>query len=1293
MTRITENTIESFTIELLNKLGYEYIYAPDIAPEFPSFGGVSEGRGGKFPSSGEMSEDRGGTDQRETYEQVLLLRRLQQAVKHINPSIPTDAQAETIKEIQRIASPELLANNETFHRLLTEGIPVSKRVGGDDRGDRVWLIDFKNPQNNDFVVANQFTVSSTSSDTAAVDERSRTKRPDVILFVNGIPLVVIELKNAADENASIHSAFRQIETYKAVIPSLFTYNGFVIISDGLEAKAGTISSGFSRFMSWKSADGKAEASHLVSQLETLIQGMLNKETLIDLIRHFIVFEKTTKTQLDASNTEITTICTIKKLAAYHQYYAVNRAVESTLRASGYNSPPLEGWQTKSDGVVNSPPSEGWSETGVVKRASKNYFELPYNPNLKERARELRKAGNLSEVLFWNKVKNKQFKGFDFDRQKIIGNYIVDFYCSNCRVVIEIDGSSHNDKYEYDVERDEYLKSLGLKVIHIPVQDILKNMDLTMNWLFNHPAFQETDLEEDTDHPALSGTPPKEGNVAQESPESYGLTGVKKQPKGDRKGGVVWHTQGSGKSLSMVFYTGKIVLAMDNPTIVVITDRNDLDDQLFDTFAASKQLLRQEPVQAEDRNHLKELLKVASGGVVFTTIQKFQPENGNVYELLSNRKNIVVIADEAHRTQYGFKAKSIETTNEKGEKGIKVVYGFAKYMRDALPNATYLGFTGTPIESTDVNTPAVFGNYVDIYDIAQAVEDGATVRIYYESRLAKVNLSEEGKKLVNELDEELDQEDLTNTQKAKAKWTQLEALVGSENRINQIAKDIIEHFEQRQAVFEGKGMIVAMSRRIAADLYKAIIKLKPEWHSDELNKGAIKVVMTSASSDGPDISKHHTTKEERRILADRMKSPEDELKLVIVRDMWLTGFDVPNLHTLYIDKPMKGHNLMQAIARVNRVYLDKPGGLVVDYLGIASDLKKALSFYSDSGGKGDPTILQEQAVQLMLEKLEVVSQMFNEFPSSGGVPEGWGGFNYEDYFVADTSKKLSLILAAEEHILGLEDGKKRFINEVTTLSKAFAIAIPHDQAMDVKDEVSFFQAVKARLAKFGSIDSGRTDEDIETTIRQVIDKALVTDKVIDVFDAAGIKKPDISILSEEFLLELKGMEHKNIALEVLKHLLNDEIKSRSKKNLVKSKTFLEMLENAIKKYHNKILTAAEVIEELINLSKDIVEMDSEAKAMGLTEFEYAFYTAVADNESARELMQKDKLRELAVVLTETIKQNASIDWTIKENVRAKLKVSVKRLLRKYGYPPDMQKLATETVLKQAEMIANELTSSK
>lgn len=1085
MTRITENIIEAFAIELLDKLGYEYIYAPDIAPD------------------AEHAE-------RDNFEQVLLLNRLQNAVKRINPDFPADTQAEAIKEIQRIASPELLSNNEAFHRLVTEGIPVIKRMDGEERGDRVRLIDFTDIYNNEFVVTNQFTII----------ENGNNKRPDIILFINGIPLVVIELKNAADENTTIHSAFKQIETYKAIIPGLFTYNGFVVISDGLEARAGSISAGFSRYMAWRTADGKKEASHLVSQLETLIQGMLNKETLLDLIRHFIVFEKSKR---EDPETGITSITTVKKLAAYHQYYAVNRAVASTLRAAGYSA--------------------------------------------------------------------------------ALGSY-----------------SSTDDSI----------------------------------------------------------------NLVAESPESYGLPGVKKQPIGDRKGGVVWHTQGSGKSLSMVFYTGKIVLALDNPTILVITDRNDLDDQLFDTFAASKQLLRQEPVQAEDRNRLKELLKVASGGVIFTTIQKFQPNEGNVYELLSDRKNIVVIADEAHRTQYGFRAKTIDAKDQHGNVvGKKIVYGFAKYMRDALPNATYLGFTGTPIESTDVNTPAVFGNYVDIYDIAQAVEDGATVRIFYESRLAKVNLSEEGRQLVDDLDDELEQEENIQvqdnaSQKAKAKWTQLEALVGSENRIKNIARDIVAHFGQRQEVFEGKGMIVCMSRRIAADLYQAIIDLKPEWHSDDLNKGVLKVVMTSASSDGPKISKHHTTKEQRRTLAERMKNPDDELQLVIVRDMWLTGFDAPSMHTLYIDKPMKGHNLMQAIARVNRVYKDKPGGLIVDYLGIASDLKKALAFYSDAGGKGDPTILQEQAVQLMLEKLEVVSQMYH-------------GFEYENYFDADTSKKLSMILAAEEHILGLEDGKKRYINEVTALSKAFAIAIPHDQAMDAKDEVSFFQAVKARLAKFDSTGSGRTDEEIETTIRQVIDKALVSEQVIDVFDAAGIKKPDISILSEEFLMELKGMEHKNVALEVLKKLLNDEIKSRAKKNLVQSRTFLEMLENSIKKYHNKILTAAEVIEELISLSKEIVEMDNEAKHMGLTDFEYAFYTAVANNDSARELMQQDKLRELAVVLTETIRQNASIDWTIKESVKARLKVAVKRILRKYGYPPDMQMLATETVLKQAEMIANEITT--
>ena len=1069
---MTENEIEKLAITLLEHQGYTYINGVHLAPDAPD-------------------------SERTTFEEVVLKQRLENAVRRINPTIPLDAQQDAVKQILRIASPDVLSNNETFHRLLTEGIPVTKRVDGQVRGDRVFLIDFENPLHNEFLVVNQFTIV----------ENGVNKRPDIILFVNGLPLVVIELKNATDDKTTIQSAFRQIETYKAMISSLFTFNAFSVISDGLEAKAGTISAGLSRFMAWKTTDGVKEASKQISQLETLIKGMLQPSVLLDLVRHFVVFEKFKKEDADG----IVTVQTVKKLAAYHQYYAVNRAVESTKRASGFVS-----------------------------------------------------------------------------KQTI-------------------------------------------------------------------------------------------GNLLNESPESYGLPGVKNQPEGDRKGGVVWHTQGSGKSLSMVFYTGKIVLALDNPTILVITDRNDLDDQLFDTFAASKQLLRQDPVQATDRKQLKDLLKVNSGGVIFTTIQKFQPEEGNVFETLSTRENIIVIADEAHRTQYGFSAKTVDDKDESGNViGKKIVYGFAKYMRDALPNATYLGFTGTPIESTDVNTPAVFGNYVDIYDIAQAVEDGATVRIFYESRLAKVKLTEEGKELVDELDDELDQEDLTSTQKAKSKWTQLEALIGGKQRVQNIAADIVNHFTQRQEVFQGKGMIVSMSRRIAADLYNAIIAIKPEWHSDDLKKGKIKVIMTSASSDGPALAKFHTTKEQRRMLAERMKDPNDELELVIVRDMWLTGFDAPSMHTLYIDKPMKGHNLMQAIARVNRVYKDKPGGLIVDYLGIASDLKKALAFYSDAGGKGDPAVAQEQAVALMLEKIEVISAMYHGFP-------------YEDYFDADTSKKLSMILAAEDHILGLENGKKRYIDEVTALSKAFAIAIPHDQAMDAKDEISFFQAVKARLAKFDSTGSGKTDEEIETTIRQVIDQALVSDQVIDVFDAAGIKKPDISILSDDFLMELKGMQHKNVALEVLKKLLNDEIKSRTKTNLVQSKKLLEMLEQSINRYHNKILTAAEVIDELIKLSKNIVEMDDEPKKLGLTSYEYAFYTAVSNNDSAIELLQQEKLRELAVELTNTIQQNATIDWNIKESVRAKLKVAVKRLLRKYGYPPDMQLLATETVLKQAEMLAKELSA--
>ena len=1072
MTKLTESDIEQMTIEILQSRGYEYLYGPDIAPD-------------------------GQSPMRTTLGEVVLREKLEAAVRRLNPSLPAAVLDEAVKTVLRIGSTDLLADNEQFHDLLTQGVTVSVYEQGEERGKQVQLVDFDDPWNNDFTVVNQFTVV----------ENGHNLRPDVVLFVNGLPLVVMELKNAADEEATITVAYNQIETYKSQIPSLFIYNELIVISDGLEARAGSLSAGLSRYAAWKSEDGETVASHLVGELEVLLRGMLNRETLLDLVRAFTVFEKD---KHEDKATGQLTITTVKKVAAYHQYYAVNKAVESTLRATGINS------------------------------------TLPRGA---------------------------------------------------------------------------------------------------------------------------------------ESPENFRLKSVKEQQTGDHRAGVVWHTQGSGKSLSMVFYTGKIVQRLNNPTVVVITDRNDLDNQLFDTFVSSKQLLRQTPVQAESREHLKQLLAVQSGGVVFTTIQKFQPEVGNIYDQLTDRNNVVVIADEAHRTQYGFGAKTKEVRNEADEViGSEIKYGFAKYLRDALPNATYIGFTGTPIELSDKNTPAVFGNYIDVYDIAQAVEDGATVRIFYESRLAKIELSAEGRKLVEELDKELQVEDMNDVQKAKAKWTQLEALIGSPNRVKNIARDIVEHFEARQQVFEGKAMIVAMSRRIAVELYDEIIKLRPEWHNDDLRKGALKVVMTTSASDGPAIAKHHTTKADRHTLADRMKDPDDELRLVIVRDMWLTGFDVPCLHTLYIDKPMQGHNLMQAIARVNRVYKDKPGGLVVDYLGIASDLKEALSFYSDAGGKGDPTQQQSQAVALMQEKLEVVEQMLH-------------GLDYKQYFSADTAGKLSWILKAEDFILGLEDGKKRYVNEVASLEKAFALAIPHEEAMEAKDEVAFFQAVKARLCKFDAKGSGKTNQEIETTIRQVIDQALVSEQVIDLFDAAGIKKPDISILSEEFLMELKGMEHKNIALEVLRKLLEGEIKTRSKYNLVESHSLMEMLDGTIARYHNKIISATEVIDELIKLSKQIVASDNAAEEMGLETYEYAFYTAVANNASAMELMGKDKLRELAVVLTETIRKNSTIDWTIKDNVRSKMKVAVKRLLRRYGYPPDMQLLATETVLKQAELIAQELLNEK
>jgi type I restriction enzyme R subunit len=1048
MEKMTEYTIETFALRLLERLGYAHLYGPDIAPD-------------------------GRTPLRASFESPLLESSLQAAVDRLNPSIPADSRQEAVRQVMRAASPDLLSANEAFHLLLTQGVPVSYLKDGNTRGDLARLVDFDNPENNEFAAVNQFTVI----------EHNANKRPDIVLFVNGLPLVVIELKNAADDKATVKNAYQQLQTYKAAIPSLMAYNSLLIISDGLEARAGSLTADFSRFTAWKSEDGSREASGLKSQLEVLINGLLNRATLLDLTRFFIVFEKMKK---EDSSGQIT-VSTVKKIAAYHQYYAVNKAIASTLAAAG-----------------------------------------------------------------------------------------------------------RNDK--------------------------------------------------------------KKG-----------------------KGGVVWHTQGSGKSLSMVFYTGKIVVSLDNPTVVVLTDRNDLDNQLFDTFAASTQLLRQEPKQAAGRKELKDLLTVASGGIVFSTMQKFQPEEGNVYEELSSRRNIVVITDEAHRTQYGFRARTVDDRDDAGKViGKKTVYGLAKYLRDALPNAVYLGFTGTPVEKADVNTPAVFGEYIDIYDIAQAVADGATVPIYYESRLVRIELPEEGKQLIRELDEELEEENADQAEKAKSKRSRLAALIGSDPRLTNIAQDIVSHFEARQSVFAGKGLLVCMSRPIVAALYEKIIELRPGWHSDDLTKGAVKVVMTADSDDGPAVAKFQTSKEQRRFLAERMKDPKDDLRLAIVCDMWLTGFDVPCLHTMYLDKPMKGHTLMQAIARVNRVYGDKPGGLIVDYLGIAADLKKALAFYGESGGRGDPANTVEQAVEIMLEKLEVISAMFHDFP-------------YDEYFGANTSRKLGIILEAEEFILGLDDGKKRYMDEVAALSAAFALAIPHPQAVALTDEVAFFQAVKARLAKFDGGGSGRSSDEIESIIKQVIDKALVSDKVIDLFDAAGIKSPDISILSEEFMLEMKSMKHKNIALEVLKKLLNDDLTARSRTNLVQSKKLLELLEGALKRYHNKILSAAEVIDEMIHIGKQVRDSDKEAEELGLTAYEYAFYTAVADNDSARELMQKEKLRELAVVLTEKVRANTSIDWTIKESVQAQLRVVIKRTLRQYGYPPDMQQLATETVMKQAKMIADELAA--
>ena len=1061
MSQITENEIERLTLELLQEQGFELLAEPETGPEARAKTGP-----GAVP---ETTAGGGENDWRESYSEVLLKSSLRSAVDRLNPELPASAREDAFLQVCGLSPQPLMEANESFHKMMTEGIAVEFRKNSEIRGGRARLLDFQNPANNEYRAVNQFTVI----------ENDRHHRADIVLFVNGLPLVVIELKKPGAP--SLISAFRQLQTYKKRLPSLFVYNSLLAIADGLEAKAGSLSADWDRFTAWPSIDGKQREPVSVSRLSTLIKGPLNPRTLLDIIQNFTVFEKTKR-----SPKGIISAVTEKKIAACHQYHAANKALKSVVQAAGES--------------------------------------------------------------------------------------------------------------------------------------------------------------------------------------------------GNRKGGVIWHTQGSGKSLTMVFTAGKIIRRLDNPTILVITDRNDLDSQLFDTFADGRSLLRQDPVQAKNRSHLKALLKTVSGGVIFTTIQKFHPEEGNENSALSSRKNIVVIADEAHRSQYGFQAKTIEEKDKSGKiTGAKTVYGFAKYMRDALPSAVYLGWTGTPVESADKNTKAVFGAYVDRYDIALAVEDKATVPVFYESRLAKVSLDEKGKKLIRELDRSLED----SSQKNQAKRAGLEALIGSEKRIWRIAEDIVSHFEKRQTVFRGKGMIVVMSRRIAVNLYQEIIKLRPDWPDKELSKGKIKIVMTAAPGDGSELFAHRTTKEERRVLAERMRDPDDDLHLSIVVDMWLTGFNVPCLHTLYIDKPLRGHNLMQAVARVNRVYKDKPGGLAVDYLGIVSDLKKALSFYSSAGGAAadDPLAPQEKAVSLMLEKREIVSQMFH-------------GFDYKTYFSADTASKLRLILNATEHILTLENGQKRFVQETAALSRALALAVPHDKALEIKEEAAFFQAVRARLVRLkagGAGLGGKSDFERETVIRQTIDKALAAHEVIDVFSAAGMGRPDISILSDEFLLEAKGLKHKNIAASMLEKLLNDEIKSRMKVNVIQGKTLEETLNNSIKRYHSKIITAAEVIEELIKIAKDIRAADKEPEKMNLSQEEYAFWTAVANNKSARDLMGQDQLRDLAVTLTEKVRQNTSIDWQIRESARARLRVMVKRLLREYGYPPDKEKMAVDNVLKQAESFAERTTA--
>lgn len=1026
---MSEAEVEEMCLDLLVELGYERVYGPDI-----SEGGIAPER---------------------NYSEVVLVNRLRQALRRINRAVPDDAIDDAVKKVLRVESQNLVENNQSFHRLVTEGVGVQyKRADGSVKDDVVWLFDHANVDNNEFLAINQFTVK----------EERYNRRPDIVLFVNGLPLVVVELKNPSDEKADLSGAYQQFETYKQQIPSIFRYNEILVVSDGTYAKAGTLTAHEERFSPWKTIQGQKQPT-VMPQIELLLRGMLTPGVLLDLVRHFVVYE----TEKDKAEGRVRVS---KKLAAYHQYDAVQKAIASTVKAT----------------------------------------------------------------------------------------------------------------------------------------------------------------------------------------------------KGNQKAGIVWHTQGSGKSLTMVFYTGKMVLdpVLENPTVIVVTDRNDLDDQLLATFSRCHELLRQKPKQATDCNQLKELLQVSSGGIIFTTIQKFAPDDNNgQYPLLSERKNIIIIADEAHRSQYGFRLKT---------QNANLRYGYAKYLRDGLPNASFIAFTGTPIERTDRSTPAVFGSIIDTYDVNQAVEDGSTVKIYYESRLVQLDIKPEERPHLDEAFEEITEgEEIYSKEYLKSKWSRVEKVVGSPERIKRVANDIVEHWENRLSVLEGKAMIVCMSRRICIDLHNEIIKLRSNWYNQDDNQGVIKVIMTGSASDGPNWQEHIRNKQRRHDIGERLKDPNDPLKLIIVRDMFLTGFDAPSMHTMYLDKPMRGHTLMQAIARVNRVFREKQGGHIVDYIGVAMELKQALADYTESDKK-QTGIPQEQAVALMLERYETTKAFFN-------------GYDYQKFFTAQTKEHLTIIIEAMEQVLAQPQGKERYLKEVTTLLYAFSLSIPHEQALKIRDEVGFFQAVKAAIVKNTETKQDKP-QDYDSAIKQILSKAIISDRVIDVFAAAGFKKPNINILDEEFLSEIKGMPQKNLAFEALKRLLADKIRFIQKKNLIQARSFEDLLDKAIKAYTNKSIETAQVIQQLIELARKIRAEQSRGVVLNLLEDEVAFYDALVDHPGVREVMEDEKLKLIARELVQTIRSNVRIDWTLRDSVQAQLRIAVKRVLRKYGYPPDKQQKATDTVLDQAKLLAKD-----